>query len=266
MKYTKKYNQKRKPKTHKKRPNRKSRKSRKSMKSRKHGKKGGRYIPFFSTKKDVETKQQQLNAFKRQFLDISKDENNIRGIKSAATRGNLIFGVDNIIGKDEDNIFIRFNDLYNELRGPTLECSNKKYKNYDNCQIDKIKYYKDLSNVLLEIDNKLKNTELENEPEKDEYRNDKINTEGLTKVDEHGTEVEYVLTDKDRENIVEMEKQIMELKRDAVLKMNKHGTKSTLGNYDEKRAKEVEKKRIDALYDWAAEYKRNELTKQTTNK
>ena len=256
MKYTKKYNQKRKPKTHKKRPNRKSRKSRKSMKSRKHGKKGGRYIPFFSTKKDVETKQQQLNAFKRQFLDISNPENDIRGEKRAATRGNPIFGVDNIIGEDEDNIFIRFNDLYNELRGPTLECSNKKYKDYDNCQIDKINYYKDLSNVLFQINNKLKNTVLENEPEKDRYSNDKRGTEGLTKVDERGREVKYVLTDDDRADIDEMEKQIMELKRDAVLKINKHGSKSTLGNYDEKREKEVEKKRIDALYDWAAEYKK----------
>jgi len=252
MKYTKKYNKKRKPKTHKKRPNRKSRKS------RKHGKKRGGYIPFFSTKKDVETKQQQLNAFKRQFLDTSKPENNIRGEKRAATRGYPIFSLDNIIGKDEDNIFIRFNDLYNELRDPTLECSNKEYKDYDKCQIDKINYYKDLSNVLYQINNKLKNTVLENEPEKDRYSNDKRGTEGLTKVDERGMKVKYVLTDDDRANIDEMGKQIKELERKAVVKKDKHKTKSTLGNYDEeKRAKEDEMQRQKNLYTWAKQYKKD---------
>jgi len=252
MKYTKKYNKKRKPKTHKKRPNRKSRKS------RKHGKKRGGYIPFFSTKKDVETKQQQLNAFKRQFLDTSKPENNIRGEKRAATRGYPIFSLDNIIGKDEDNIFIRFNDLYNELRDPTLECSNKEYKDYDKCQIDKINYYKDLSNVLYQINNKLETTVLENEPRKDKYSNDIENTDGLTKVDEHGMEVTHRLNNDDRANIDEMRKQIKELERKAVVKKDKHKTKSTLGNYDEeKRAKEDEMQRQKNLYTWAKQYKKD---------
>ena len=114
MKYTKKYNQKRKPKTHKKRPNRKSRKSRKS---RKHGKKkGGRYIPYFSTKKDVETKQQQLNAFNEKF----PYENDTYGKK----RNKLIYKVQDIAGNKEDIIFDKFNVLYNELLSPTLECKN----------------------------------------------------------------------------------------------------------------------------------------------
>lgn len=236
MKYTKKYNKRRKPNTQKKRPKRKS---------RKHAKKRGGGL--FS-KKDVETKQQQLNAFNREF----PYENDTYGKKNIKP----IYKIDNIIGESKDNIFSRFNDLYNELRGPTLECSNKKYKDYDECQNEKIEYYRDLFDVLYTINNKLNDTILENSP----ARKGSVyieGTEGLTKVDEYGEEVNYVLTPEDFVKIRKMKKQIKELTRNASTKIDEHKSKSKSGNVDEeKEAKEKEKQRVDDLYKFAANYKK----------
>ena len=97
MKYTKKYNKKRKPKTHKKRPNRKSRKS------RKHAKKRGGFIFFDSSKQTINTKQEAFNKFKHVYPP-EKFEN-----------GQLLF---------EGNIAmaIDFENLYDVIKDATKPC------------------------------------------------------------------------------------------------------------------------------------------------
>ena len=251
MKYTKKYNQKRKPKTHKKRPNRKSKKSRKS---RKHGKKGGRYIPFFSTKKDVETKQQQLNAFNEKF----PYENDTYGKK----RNKLIYKVQDIAGNKEDIIFDKFNVLYNELLSPTLECKNDtRYTTLNICETEKLKYYNDLLDSLNKIEEKLNNTESEDRPTFDYNFKVQDNAGLVTEPDENKNVEKYELTDKDFVKISKMKKQIKKLQRYANDKINEHksklGIKVLTPDEMEKQNKEDEIKRLVKIdQDAAKEYKK----------
>ena len=252
MKYTKKYNKKRKPKTHKKRPNQKSRKS------RKHGKKRGGigrvYIPFISTKKDVETKQQQLNAFNEEF----PYENDTYGKK----RNKLIYKVDNIIGLPKHNIFNRFNDLYNELLGPTLECKNDTtYTTLNKCETTKLEYYNDLLDSLNKIEEKLNNTESEDRPTFD--YNFKVQDDAglVTEADENKNVEKYELTDKDFVKISKMKKQIKKLQRYATDKIIEHksklGIKVLTPDEMEKQNKEDEIKRLVEIDKYAAkEYKK----------
>ena len=243
MKYTKKYNKRRKPKTIKKRPKRKS---------RKHAKKRGGGL--FS-KKDVETKQQQLNAFNEEF----PYDDNTKGTKNVR---NLIYKVDNIIGLPEQNIFIRFNDLYQELKGPALSCkSDTKYTDLNTCENVKLEYYNDLSNSLKNIKEKLNNTVSEDRPTFD-YNLKLQDNAGLAKVDEDGTTEYYELTPKDFVKIRKMEKQIKELEVDTSRKIQKH--KSKLGiiekTVDEMEREEEEKRkkdrqRMDKYYEEAREMK-----------
>lgn len=245
MKYTKKYNKRRKPKTIKKRSKRKS---------RKHAKKRGGGL--FSTKKDVETKQQQLNAFNEEF----PYENDTYGKK----RNKLIYKVDNIIGLPKHNIFNRFNDLYNELLGPTLECKNDtRYTTLNICETTKLKYYNDLLDSLNKIEEKLNNTVSEDRPTFD-YRFKVQDDAGLvTEADENKNVEEYELADKDFVKIRKMEKQIKKLKRYANDKIDEH--KSKLGievlTPDEMERKEKDEKekyiqRMEKNYQEAIEMKR----------
>ena len=241
MKYTKKYNKRRKPKTIKKRPKRKS---------RKHAKKRGGGL--FSTKKDVETKQQQLNAFNEKF----PYDDNTYGKKNIK----LIYKVDNIIGLPHENIFIGFNDLYQELKGPALSCkSDKKYTNLDTCEKDKLEYYNDLSNSLKNIKEKLNNTVSEDRPTFD-YHFKLQDNAGLTKVDERNKTVRHKLTDDDFHKIDKMKKQIKKLEVDTSRKIQEH--KSKLGiiekTVDEMEREEKEKdiQRKEEYYQEAREMKR----------
>jgi len=244
MKYTKKYNKRRKPKTIKKRP---------KQKSRKHAKKRGGGL--FS-KKDVETKQEILNAFNREF----PYDDNTKGTKNVR---NLIYKVDNIIGLPEQNIFIRFNDLYQELKGPALSCkSDTKYTDLDTCENVKLEYYNDLSNSLKNIKEKLNNTVSEDRPTFD-YNLKLQDNAGLAKVDEDGTTEYHELTPKDFVKIRKMEKQIKELEVDTSRKIQEH--KSKLGiiekTVDEMERKEKDEKekyiqRMEKNYQEAIEMKR----------
>ena len=121
MKYTKKYNKRRKPKTQKKRPKRKS---------RKHGKKRGGGL--FS-KKDVETKEKAFNDFKNNY-PIENFEN-----------GNLPF---------EGNIAMAgdFKELYDVIKDATKSCkkddSFKGSEGINKCNQKKREYYTELARYL----------------------------------------------------------------------------------------------------------------------
>ena len=121
MKYTKKYNQKTKPKTHKKRPNRKS---------RKHAKKRGGFILFDSSKQTINTKQEAFYIFKSMYPPEYFKDGQLQ------LQGNM-------------EMSLKFNKLYDVIKDATKPCDkDKSFVNPQNCRIKKGKYYTELIRYL----------------------------------------------------------------------------------------------------------------------
>ena len=121
MKYTKKYNKKRKPKTHKKRPNRKS---------RKHAKKRGGFILFDSSKQTINIKQDAFDTFKREYKqDYFKDN-------QLPSEGNIAMSS-------------KFNELYDVIKDATKPCGkDNSFDKPQECRNKKGKYYTELIRYL----------------------------------------------------------------------------------------------------------------------
>ena len=121
MKYTKKYNKRRKPKTHKKRPKRKS---------RKHAKKRGGFILFDSSKQTINTKQEAFNIFKDDYPPEYFKENQL------PLHGNM-------------DMSLKFNKLYDVIKDATKPCGkDNSFDKPQACRIKKGKYYTELINYL----------------------------------------------------------------------------------------------------------------------
>ena len=133
MKYTKKYNKKRKPKTHKKRPKRKS---------RKHAKKRGGIILFDSSKQTINTKQEAFNEFKGKYPQEYFENDQLQ------FDGNI-------------HVSLEFNKLYDVIKDATKPCGKDESftgsEHINDCRIEKGKYYTELINYLYTLKVPLQN-------------------------------------------------------------------------------------------------------------